>query len=140
MKDDELEDFQLLDAGTCAGSAGTTKAENTKAEPLSSLDYLQSIYRNALEPTSTRMRAAIAALQFEHPKLAITVSVESEGFGELLDARIRRNAERAQAAQREKVIEHQPPPEPNEEDLGHVDDLGLGRRRLGPVPDRQFRR
>jgi hypothetical protein len=50
-------------AGTEAGRAGTAKPE------IEALEYLQSIYRNPMESTSVRIRAAVECLPYETPKL-----------------------------------------------------------------------
>jgi hypothetical protein len=52
---------------------------------------LKAIYRNPEVPLSVRLPAAIAALPFEVPKLAVTAVVSSEqDFAALLDARLKR--------------------------------------------------
>lgn len=57
-----------------------------------SLDYLQSIYRDPSLPTGARMRAAIAALPHERPKLAVTAHLDGrDGFGARLEAAIARS-------------------------------------------------
>jgi hypothetical protein len=45
-------------------------------EGASSLDFLRAIYRDPRQPMTRRMRAAVAALPFECPKLAVTAVVE----------------------------------------------------------------
>jgi len=55
-----------LDAGISAGIQIGPEGE------IRALGYLQSIYRDPLEATSARMRAAIECLPFENPKLSAT--------------------------------------------------------------------
>ena len=52
----------------------------------SSLEFLQAVYADPLQPMHRRMRAAIAALPFEVPKLAVTAVVDGGGFGARLEA------------------------------------------------------
>jgi hypothetical protein len=64
-----------------------------------SLTLLQAIYHNSAIPLMTRMRAAIAAIQFEHPKLAVTANIQDGDFADQLDKAIERSR---------KVIEAKP--------------------------------
>jgi hypothetical protein len=76
--------------------------------PTTSLDFLRAVYCNEALPLSVRMRAAIAALPFEAPKLAVTANVQDQGIAALLEARLRRIAEAKNDETNPKVIENQP--------------------------------
>jgi hypothetical protein len=60
--------------------------------PVSALAYLQSIYCNPAEPEGRRLRAAVAALPFESPKLSATTVVSGQDFGAMLERAIERGA------------------------------------------------
>jgi len=79
--------------------------ERFELEPdATSLTLLQKVYRSPPVALMTRIRAAIAALQFEHPKLAVTATVEGGDFAFQLDQAIERSR---------KVIEAKPMIEAN---------------------------
>jgi hypothetical protein len=87
-----------------------------------SLDLLRAVYRNASLPLSTRMRAAMAALPFESPKLAVTAQVSEQDFATLLDQRLERMKQMENG--QTKTIEANPPVETTPP----------------RIPDRRFRR
>ena len=62
------------------------------------LDFLQAIYRSATQPMQRRLKAAVEAAQFVHPKLSVTAALGGD-FADRLDKAFRRSA---------KVIEHEP--------------------------------
>ena len=59
-----------------------------------SLDLLRAVYRNSSLALTTRMRAAIAALPHEVPKLAVTEVVSEQDFATVLDRSVNRHAKR----------------------------------------------
>jgi len=58
-----------------------------------SIDLLRAVYRNPSIPLPVRMRAAIACLPHETPKLAVMGLVNEQSFAEILDRRLKRIAE-----------------------------------------------
>jgi hypothetical protein len=61
-------------------------AEIEVAPDASSLDFLRTVYRDPYQPIARRMRAAIAALPFEHPKLSAVASLgPNHGFAARLE-------------------------------------------------------
>ena len=77
-------------AGTTTGTAGTA------------LDFLQSVYRNPLEPHSVRMKAATVAIEYELPRLAVTATINGGDFAERLTRAVVRSSRVM------KTIDHQP--------------------------------
>jgi hypothetical protein len=70
------------------------KEEQITLEPNgNSLDLLQMVYRNPSLALPVRMGAAIAALPFELPKLAVTAVINEQNFAEALERRLQ-NMER----------------------------------------------
>lgn len=55
-----------------------------------SLELLQAIYRDQTASRSVRMRAAIAALPYERPRLQVTAHVSQEDLAARLEAMRRR--------------------------------------------------
>jgi hypothetical protein len=70
------------------------------------LEFLQAVYCNDQLPLVVRMRAAMACLPFESPKLAVTAVVSDQDFASLLDERIK-NMERVNNG---RAIEAKPAP------------------------------
>jgi hypothetical protein len=65
------------------------------------LDFLTAVYTNADLPLSVRLRAAIEAAPYVHPKLSATAIIPGgEGFARRLQEAVERS--------RAKVIEHKP--------------------------------
>jgi hypothetical protein len=63
-----------------------------------SLDYLQSIYRSGAQPRDVRLRAAIAAAPYEHPKLSVSGHANlGIGLAAAIEERMRLQQERERA-------------------------------------------
>jgi len=58
-------------------------------EKANSLEFLQAVYRNPALSLPVRMRAAIAALPHEVPRLQVTAQVTDQDFATLLEERIK---------------------------------------------------
>ena len=54
-------------------------------QELDALGYLQAVYRGKIIAESQRMKAAIAALPFETPKLAVTANLGFAGFADRME-------------------------------------------------------
>src|SRR5215467_11873625 len=81
--------------------------EGEDDEPLNSLQYLQSIYRDENQPPSMRIRCAVEALPFENPKLSATAisTMDGKNFAEALDRAIERSKKPLPLAA--PVLEHE---------------------------------
>jgi hypothetical protein len=55
-----------------------------------SIDLLRAVYRNPSIPLPVRIRAAVAALPHETPRISVVAQVNEQDFAALLDARIKR--------------------------------------------------
>jgi hypothetical protein len=75
------------------------------------LEFLQAVYCNDQLPLVVRMRAAMACLPFESPKLAVTAQVSEQDFATLLDQRLARiEAMKADAIEaKSEQVEVKPP-------------------------------
>jgi hypothetical protein len=87
MKEAKLNGNALMLAGTGAGT------QNSPEDEIKALGYLQSICRDPMEATPTRMRAAIECLPFENPKLSATAiaTMDERSFAAALERCIERS-------------------------------------------------
>ena len=77
------------------------------------LEFLQEVYCNDQLPLVVRMRAAMACLPFESPKLAVTAQVSEQDFATLLDQRLARiEAMKTDAIEARAQPAEVKPPEP----------------------------
>jgi hypothetical protein len=88
---------------------GAIEFEDEAAEILldnvSSLAFLQAIYRSPNQTMHMRMRAAALCLPYEHPKLAVTALLDAS---EDLGARLSRAIQRSAKVEAYRLIEARP--------------------------------
>jgi hypothetical protein len=81
---------------------------------LDALRYLQLVYRGQVQAEGPRMRAAMACLPFEVPKLSVVASIhDPAGFAERLERAIERSGVRPLMIEA-KPTEPKPAPEPSD--------------------------
>jgi hypothetical protein len=94
------------------------------------LDFLEAVYRSSTQPIYQRMKAAIEAAQYRHPRLAMTATISEGGIAEMLDKAIARSGVKLTIEHRQdEGAKPAPAPIPPH-----------GTERVGPTPDRRFRR
>jgi hypothetical protein len=69
---------------------GAGEEEITLPPEATSLDFMQAIYRDPAQPMTRRMRAAVAALPFEHPKLSVNANIDNH-FADQIEEMVRRS-------------------------------------------------
>ena len=101
-----------------------------------SLNLLQQVYRNPSLPLLTRMRAATAALPHEHPKLAVTATVNAGDFADQLEQAI----ERSRRVEAKPMIEVKANATANVSDNGSSDHVQVSHNGKPTILDRRYRR
>jgi hypothetical protein len=96
-----------------------------KATPL---EFLEAVYCNNELPLHTRMKAAVEALPYVHPKLAVQLSVEGRDLAAALDRALARTAKVQTTTIEAKPIEEAQPEPVTASPI------------LSPVPDKRYRR
>jgi hypothetical protein len=99
---------------------------------------LKAVYQNPEVPLPVRMRAAIACLPFESPKLAVTAVVTEQDFATLLEKRLKKieAMKLIEAPQTHADVGAEIDREREHSGVGNGVDARLPPR----LPDRRFRR
>ena len=87
---DEIQDWSHLTQPLLPPPAPPVEAQ---PKPTTGLQYLQQVYRGEIEAEGPRMRAAIAALPFESPRLTVVANITNHELGDRLDRAIARSAQ-----------------------------------------------
>jgi hypothetical protein len=64
--------------------------------PADAHTYLRQVYQDPRHPVHIRMKAAIEAIAYERPKLAVTANIAGQDIATLLEERIHRITKRNQ--------------------------------------------
>src|SRR5262249_27898494 len=118
----EMEEAQIISA-----------ADDDDRDHVSALELLQAVYQSKSVAMHTRMRAAMACLPFEAPKLLATAIINEQDFATLLDQRIAK-------LQQMKLIEARPTSTDGNGPTSANENGGSDARLPPPIPDRRFRR
>ena len=86
------------------------------------LQFLQAIYRSEAVPLPVRMRAAIEAAPFVHPKLSVSAQLNGDDFADRLARAVNRSSMVMKTIEPTQIIEQ------------------TQATVRGPVPDRRFPR
>jgi hypothetical protein len=100
-------------------------------------DLLRLVYRSADLPLTTRMRAAMAAIPYETPKLAVTALVQESDLATLLDRRLEK-LKQMRNGNDAKLIEQPAIPKPIEAPVVEIKPTDV--RSPPRSNDRRFRR
>jgi hypothetical protein len=107
-------------------AAGTRRVAAPQADEIgaardaTSLQVMQAIYRNPTQPISRRMRVAMAALPFEHPKLSVTAALDGSGFAEEMKAIARAMAFGGSTSAETTATDHTFEHDPSGQTRGHA--------------------
>ena len=73
-------------AKTWADAEAEAEAKRAEAETETSLGYLRKVYQGLIKADPDRVKAAIAALAFEFPKLSVQGRVGHRGMATIMEA------------------------------------------------------